>query len=415
MNSKFKINDIVQLIDDDLNKNLFGKINGMKFETVDGVIKCIGIQVIIDIKNNEILRIDPNNLAKLVDQELAETVFMLQNLTGDNLRNALSFLSFDSLFNIYCLKNIYINDAFNAREAIKIDFRYSTSDIFLDLLEIFPKYKQLYSTQNKISNIFDILINTEYITFNYNFNRSLDDSLHNLKNLKYLTFGFNFKNGNEPLGNSLSTLVNLESLIFDYNFTNGNESLGDSLHNLINLKTLTFGYSFRNGDKPLGNSLSKLVNLESLIFDDCFTNGTQPIGDSLKNLINLKTLCFGDHFTNGNLSEDITMTHTLGDSLSTLVNLEKLCFGYYFGLYNKQLGNSLHNLKNLRILGLGYNFNSNYKLIRNSFEGLTNLVKLELGYHYDREIYLGDIFGGILKGLINLKQINRRPYIQRNT
>ena len=125
--------------------NLFGKIKEINLEN---------IEVFIDIQGKTV-EFDSIYLKKLVNQKLGNTMFMLQSFTSDHLKNALQFCTFSDLFLIYCLKNPYINDAFNAREAIKIDFRNDNSD---DKLKIFSKYKQFYNTQNRISIVFDEII-----------------------------------------------------------------------------------------------------------------------------------------------------------------------------------------------------------------------------------------------------------------
>ena len=165
--SSLKQNDIVLITgassDDPADSayiNLFGKIKEKKLEYVE---------VFIDIQGKT-AKYDIIYLKKIVDQKLGETVFMLQSLTSDHLKNALQFCAFTDLFNMYCLGNPYINDAFNGREGIKIDFRNDNSD---DKLRIFPKYKQFYNTQNRISIVFDELINLQKIEFEREFNQKL--------------------------------------------------------------------------------------------------------------------------------------------------------------------------------------------------------------------------------------------------
>jgi hypothetical protein len=283
--------------------NLFGKIKEKKLEKVDGKVKNI-FHVFIDIQGVT-EKYDLIYLEKLVDQKLGNTMFMLQSFTSDHLKNALQFCTFTDLFNIYRLKNSYINDAFNGTEGIKIDFRNDNSD---DKLKIFPTYKQLYSTQNRISIVFDELINLEWIDIY----EPLGTSLQGLINLKYITFGYGY---NEQLGTSLQGLINLKYIKFEGNkdFDGFNKPLGKSLKGLINLKYINFGYSFR---QHLGKSLKGLINLEELFFSYHYD---KPLGKSLRGLTNLEVLSLGDF--------DVFSIDELNKSLRGLTKLQIISYG----------------------------------------------------------------------------------------
>jgi len=209
-------------------------------------------------------------------------MFMLQSFTSDHLKNALQFCTFTDLFNIYRLKNSYINDAFNGTEGIKIDFRNDNSD---DKLKIFPTYKQLYSTQNRISIVFDELINLEWIDIY----EPLGTSLQGLINLKYIKFEGNkdFDGFNKPLGKSLKGLINLKYINFGYSFR---QHLGKSLKGLINLEELFFSYHY---DKPLGKSLRGLTNLEVLSLGDFDVFSIDELNKSLRGLTKLQIISYG--------------------------------------------------------------------------------------------------------------------------
>ena len=316
--SSLKQNDIVLITgtssDDPADSayiNLFGKIKEKKLKNVE---------VFIDIQGTT-AKYDPIYLKKIVDQKLGNTMFMLQSFTSDHLKNALQFCSFTDLFNMYCLGNPYINDAFNGTEGIKIDFRNDNSD---DKLRIFPKYKQFYSTQNRISIVFDELINIQKIKFGKEFNQKLGKSLHGLNNLKEIHFGYDF--------------------FF-------NQPLEDSLHGLKNLQKLYLRGSF---NQPLEDSLNGLENLQELYFGMCFN---QPIEDSLHGLENLRIIDFGAEFD-----------QPLEDSLHGL-NLQKLYLSYYF---NQPLEDSLYYLHSLKILKFGFYFNQPL-----SFDSFKNCKKLK--------------------------------------
>ena len=236
--STFKQNDIVLITGATSNDpsdssyiNLFGKIKGINLENV---------KVFIDIQGKT-EEFDSIYLEKLVDQRLGNTMFMLQSFTSDHLKNALQFCSFTDLFNMYCLKNPYINDAFNGTEGIKIDFRNDNSD---DKLRIFSKYKQFYSTQNRISIVFDELISLDYLQFDDLFDQQLGTSLHGLINLQWIYFGRKF---NQKLGKSFHGLNNLKKISF-FHTSDFNQPLEDSLHGLKNLKKL---YLWGRFNKPL--------------------------------------------------------------------------------------------------------------------------------------------------------------------
>ncbi len=66
-----------------------------------------------------------------------------------------------------------------------------------------------------------------------------------------MTFGYNF---NQPLTNSLNQLVQLKELTFGYYF---NQPLANSLNNLTQLKQLTLGYNF-NQDLNIPSNIKKL-------------------------------------------------------------------------------------------------------------------------------------------------------------
>ena len=344
--SSLKQNDIVLITgassDDPADSayiNLFGKIKEKKLKNVE---------VFIDIQGKT-AKYDSIYLKKIVDQKLGETVFMLQSLTSDHLKNALQFCTFTDLFNMYCLGNPYINDAFNGREGIKIDFRNDYRD---DKLRIFPKYKQFYSTQNRISIVFDELINLQKIEFEREFNQKLGKSLHGLNNLKEIHFGYDF---NKPLEDSLNGLENLQKLYLGGRF---NQPLEDSLNSLEDLQELYFGCYF---NQPLEDSLRGLDNLRILDLGMCFDISlndslhglnlqelylsyyfNQPLEDSLYYLHSLKILRFGFEFN-----------QPLEDSLYELINLEELHFN---GIFNQPLKDTLHYCWNLKILKIGVYF-----------------------------------------------------------
>jgi len=290
--NKLKLNDIVLVTGptDSPYINLFGKIKEEKLENVDGIVNYT-FYVFIDIQGN-IEKFDSTNLEKLVDQKLGETMFMLQSLTSDHLKNALQFCTFTDLFNMYCLNNSYINDAFNGTEGIKIDFRNDNSD---DIFLKFSKYRQLYSTQNRISIVFDELKEKIKIE-EWHCARSLGETeLHGLINLKEITFGQSF---DMYLGKSLHGLINLEEIYFygneesDYTISYS-YALQDSFYGLINLRVLDFPFLF---SQPLGHSLHSLMNLREIYFGYFFD---EPLGDSLCGLHNLEEIYFGSGFYNG--------------------------------------------------------------------------------------------------------------------
>jgi hypothetical protein len=197
----------------------------------------------------------------------------LQSIPIDTLHEIFKYLSFTDLLNIYSLHNKNINEAFNGRDGIKIDFRNDNNDVYLNR---FPEYKQLYSTQNRIYDVFDQLIKMKYIDFRHiNFNQQLGSSLHSLTSLQTIDFGDDFNNGDQPLGTSLQGLTNLETITFGNNF---NQPLGTSLQGLTNLQTINFGGSFNNGNQPSDISLEGLPKLENINFETDF------IGESLLDL-----------------------------------------------------------------------------------------------------------------------------------
>jgi len=109
-----------------------------------------------------------------------------------------------------------------------IDF-YTKNFIFRKLI-IDTEIK--FNNNNKILyKIFEIFIELEFIIIPINF----IEILSYCKNLTHLTFGFNF---NQQLNNSLNELKNLTHLTFSYYF---NQELKDSLKELTNLTHLTFG------------------------------------------------------------------------------------------------------------------------------------------------------------------------------
>jgi hypothetical protein len=128
------------------------------------------------------------------------------------------------------------------------------------------------------------LINLRYLTFGYEFNKPLANSLDKLTNLNQITFGEYF---NQPLANSLDKLTNLSQIIFGLDF---NQPLANSFDKLINLTIIDFDDKF---NQPLGNSFNKLINLKSLYFRYSFN---QPLSNSLDNLINLTHLALGHDF-----------------------------------------------------------------------------------------------------------------------
>jgi hypothetical protein len=396
-----KSNDIVLItgsssdcLSDSTYINLFGKIKEINLKS---------IEVFIDIQGNS-EKYDSIYLEKLVDQKLGNTMFMLQSFTSDHLKNALQFCSFTDLFNMYCLGNPYINDAFNGTEGIKIDFRNDNSD---DKFLKFSKFRQLYSTQNRISIVFDELIEKLKITEYYCHKSISETSLHGLINLKKIDFGDMF---DQKLGKSLHGLINLEEIYFqgtkdtiEYYHIN---PLGDSLHGLINLRVLELQFNY---DFPLKNSLHGLKNLREIYFNTCFN---QPLEDSLDELINLQELYFGFYFNQpleGSLYflknlriiefrycfnqplEDslcflqklkilkfgLEFNQPLEDSLDRLLNLQELHFGFYF---NQPLEDSLRGLCCLKILKFGGNFN---QPLNDSLNGLLDLEELYFGKNFD--------------------------------
>ena len=327
--STLELNDIVLITApaDSPYINLFGKIKEKKLENVDGIINHT-FYVYIDIQGVT-EKFDLINLKKLVDQKLGETMFMLQSLTSDHLKNALQFCTFTDLFNMYCLKNSYINDAFNGREGIKIDFRNDNSD---DKFLKFSKYRQLYSTQNRISIVFDELIKKIEIKEWYCENLLGITELHFCINLKSLKFGDLL---DQHLGKSLYGLTNLREIYFGRNF---NQPLEDSLHRCLNLRELHFGCNF---NQPLKNSLYGLWHLKIIEFG---CNFNQSLECSLNGgLLNLEELYFGENFDNGGKRLSIKL-------FRKCVSLKKIRFPDKFKEKISKIPSLLNNYKNEGIL-----------------------------------------------------------------
>ena len=151
-------------------------------------------------------------------------------------------------------------------------------DNYIDIISncrilIFSNNDDLHtSLKNNKADIINI-----YSYIKSSFNQSVDCML-NLNNLRELTFGYNF---NQPLGNSLSNLVDLQELTLGNNF---NKSLNNSLLDLHNLRKLIFGCYF---NQPLNDTLSNLVNLRELTLGYYFN---QPL--DIPNMITkLKIYC----------------------------------------------------------------------------------------------------------------------------
>jgi hypothetical protein len=396
--STLKLNDIVLITSpaDSPYINLFGKIKEKKLENVDGIVNYI-FYVFIDIQGN-IEKFDSINLEKLVDQKLGETMFMLQSLTSDHLKNALQFCTFTDLFNMYCLNNSYINDAFNGREGIKIDFRNDNSD---DKFLKFSKYRQLYSTQNRIYIMFDELIEKIKIK-EWDVRKSLGETeLHGCINLKSIEFEDMW---DQHLGKSLHGLINLEEIYFygtkdTYDYTEGGEPLEDSLHGLINLRVIQLEHNY---NYPLENSLHGLTNLREIYFGTCFDT---PLEDSLDRLINLQELYFGFYYNqplDGSLyflknlriiEFGSCFDKPLEDSLDFLQLLKILKFGTYF---NRPLEDSLHHLLNLQELHFGAVFN---QPLKDSLYGLCCLKILQFGGNFNQPLESS------LNGLLDLEEL----------
>ena len=332
--------------------NLFGKIKEKKLENVE---------VFIDIQGNT-EEFNSIYLEKLVDQKLGNIMFMLQSFTSDHLKNALQFCTFSDLFNMYCLKNSYINDAFNGTEGIKIDFRNDNSD---DKFLKFSKFRQFYSTQNRISIVFDELIEKIKIDEWY-CDKSLGETeLHGCINLKRIDFEDMW---DQHLGKSLHGLINLEEIYFNgtkdtLDYTGGPESLEDSLHGLINLRVIQLEHNY---NFPLENSLHGLTNLQKIYFG---TNFDTPLDDSLDGLINLQELYFGFYYN-----------QPLDGSLYFLKNLRIIEFGSCF---NKPLEDSLDFLQLLKILKFGRYFN---QPLEDSLLHLLNLQELHFGAVFNQPL-----------------------------
>ena len=73
----------------------------------------------------------------------------LQSIPIDTLHEILKYLSFTDLLNIYALHNKDINEVFNGRDGINIDFRNDNNDVYLN---IFPEIKDIKITIKAVSN-----------------------------------------------------------------------------------------------------------------------------------------------------------------------------------------------------------------------------------------------------------------------
>jgi hypothetical protein len=383
MRCPFKPGDIVQVIgpfplEGDVastHLNLFGEVKGIKFFKLPktDVEECIYIQIVIDKVQNEILKVRPNNLKRLENQDIGKTMFNLQNMTRDLIRITLQNLKISEIFMIYSLKNPYINtEAMTGPESIKLDYRNPdpTDSFFI----VHPQFRQLFDNQRRIHPLFEELISLETLTVPNLLGTSLKNSLNGLINLKTLNFDY----FNQSLGTSLQVLVNLENLNLGNHF---NQPLGTSLQGLINLKALNTGSNF---NQAFGNSLQGLINLQSLDLGPGFQKG---LGTSLQSLTNLQNLVYYNN-------------QPLGTSLNGLTNLKKLRIWGDLAPF----GNSLQGLINLETLHL-HNFNKRFE---NSYslQGLTNLKTLEIWDGYDQ--YIGDK----LNGLTNLETLIIRRYIE---